>query len=140
MKKKIKVIALGVSVFGFIIFASLYSYAWIRRPNPLVPSSMLHLTKSLGIFVTKDWGGQVAIYNKDGPYLGSMLGNAKIVGGWDGLGTYYRRITVFQDPKEDWRTFMFSIWYALAIFGIPPLWWWGLVRYRRMAGRVRPSK
>jgi hypothetical protein len=109
-----------VSTLLCLAFLTLYGYAWIVKPDVFQPSSRIHVVGDLGVYVTGSWGGQIAIFNYDAPYLGSMLGDAKIIGGFDNCGIYFRRIR-YDIPKKDWWTLMFSLWYPIIIFGVTPI-------------------
>jgi len=158
MKKKILSVCTLVSASLFVVFAGLYIYILVAAPdsgihwpnitikhsNPTTVTNYPSKTTSVDnpsvhISVTKDWGGNVVIFNQDGPCVGAMVismsnDHSTTETGWVYFGIFYRLITDTHRP-DNWWTLMISLWYPIILFGILP----AIFVVKKLCGRKSAS-
>lgn len=128
MKSRLFKTCACASTVLFLGFAGLCIYTWVDDPNPRANESGIHwsyvsLGNEIHVAVTRDWGGNLVLFNQTLPYTGSVLSLAgdKTINerGLTGCGIYFRLIkNTVKDTS--WWTLMVSFWYPIIIFGILP--------------------
>jgi signal peptidase I len=105
-------------------FVALYLYVLATDPGPYPPTFSISLGNNILITAAKEQGGDIVVFNRGTPYVGSALSikgrnEAVNIGGWDKYGIYYRRVR--HVGEKDWFTLMISLWYPIIGFSIAPI-------------------
>lgn len=129
MKKTTVSIFTWVSIALLFGFVALYIYISAADPIPRTDESGIHwpylsLGNDVHLTITKRWGGNVIMFNKEGPYIGATVitmseTNTVSENGWNSCGVSFHLI---RDNRmsNNWWTLAFSPWYPIIIFGILP--------------------
>lgn len=103
----------AINLFYWTFFYALISNPLYKQPMRYVTIGNVYLT------VTSHWGlgGSILFFNQDLPYLQNITdpGPTEVDGGFDWCGTHLYKYKS-NSMRQTWWSFMFSIWYPIAIF------------------------
>lgn len=129
MRNKAVIRCACVSMGCFLGLVALYLYLIIFNPNPIVSDktgirwTYISLTKGIHIAATKNWGGNLVLFNRDIPNKDVMYDlsdrhNVVTEKYWNGIGLYFISMKYIGVKEPDNWTLMISLWWPIVIFGI----------------------